>query len=123
MSDSHSVPIQVNKAAAEVSLQIEKIYANKNFSKLVSGRNRLVCSLLSIIFIGYFGFLGVVCLMPGFAAKPFFAGSGLTVGIAAELALFLLFLIISTIYVSFANGKFDPMLRHLVEKAGDGRAQ
>ena len=52
-----------------------------------------------------------------------FAGSGLTVGIAAELALFLLFLIISTIYVSFANGKFDPMLRHLVEKAGDGRAQ
>ena len=121
MSDSHSVPIQVNKAAAEVSLQIEKIYANKNFSKLVSGRNRLVCSLLSIIFIGYFGFLGVVCLMPGFAAV--FAGSGLTVGIAAELALFLLFLIISTIYVSFANGKFDPMLRHLVEKAGDGRAQ
>ena len=68
LSDSHSVPTQVNKAAAEVSLQIEKIYANKNFSKLVSGRNRLVCSLLSIIFIGYFGFLGVVCLMPGFAA-------------------------------------------------------
>ena len=122
MSDSHSVPTQVNKAAAEVSLQIEKIYANKNFSKLVSGRNRLVCSLLSIIFIGYFGFLGVVCLMPGFAAAVF-AGSGLTVGIAAELALFLLFLVISTIYVSFANGKFDPMLRHLVEKAGDGRAQ
>lgn len=123
MSDSHSVPIQVNKAAAEVSLQFEKIYANKSFSKLVSSRNRLVCSLLLVIFLGYFGFLGVVCLMPKFAAQPFYAGSGLTVGIAAELALFLLFLIISTIYVSFANGKFDPMLRSLVEKAGEGRTQ
>lgn len=59
----------------------------------------------------------------GIRCQAVFAGSGLTVGIAAELALFLLFLIISTIYVSFANGKFDPMLRHLVEKAGDGRAQ
>ena len=121
MSDSHSVPTQVNKAAAEVSLQIEKIYANKNFE--TGFRQESSCLLVVVHYFHWvFRISGRGLPHAGIRCCRF-AGSGLTVGIAAELALFLLFLVISTIYVSFANGKFDPMLRHLVEKAGDGRAQ
>ncbi|WP_083214445.1 DUF485 domain-containing protein [Burkholderia stabilis] len=123
MSDSHIMPIQASHSAAETALQFRKIYTNRNFSRLVSSRNRLVGSLLLVIFAGYFGFLGVVCFAPTIAAKPFRNGTGLTLGIAAELVLFLLFLSISAIYVSFANGKFDPMLGDIVEKANKGGRQ
>ncbi|AZQ56347.1 DUF485 domain-containing protein [Burkholderia cenocepacia] len=123
MSDSNFVPIQASQSAAESALQFRKIYTNRNFSRLISSRNRLVGLLLFVIFTGYFGFLGVVCFTPAIAAKPFLNGTGLTLGIAAELVLFLLFLTISAIYVSFANGKFDPVLRDIVEKANKGGRQ
>ncbi|MBN3505793.1 DUF485 domain-containing protein [Burkholderia cenocepacia] len=123
MPDGHFMPAEASHCTAEMTSQFKRIYTSRNFSRLVSSRNRLVGTLLFVIFVGYFGFLGIICFDPMLAAKPFYNGTGLTLGIAAEVILFLLFLVISAIYVSFANGKFDSMIADIVEKANNGRKQ
>ena len=119
MRDIHS-DIENSGTAAEFARQFRDIHSDPKFLRLVTSRNRLVTFLLTVIFLGYFAFLAMVCGYPSLVAKPLYDGAGLTVGVAAELLLFIIFLAISAIYVTFANGRFDGLLSSILTQ-GKGR--
>lgn len=113
--------VENSGTAAEFTRRFRDIHSDPKFIRLITSRNRIVTFLLLVIFAGYFAFLAMVCWYPSMVARPLYEGAGVTVGVAAELLLFIVFLAISAIYVSFANKKFDALLSSILTQGKETR--
>lgn len=96
---------------------LEAIAANPLYQQLRRTRNRLAVFLTLLVFIGYFGFIGLVAFNKQLLAQPLADGQVTTVGFAIALGLMLLSFITTAWYVHVANTKFDAMTRKIVEGA------
>jgi cation/acetate symporter len=59
----------------------------------------------------------MVAYQPAMLGQPLSEGGMLTVGVAFELFLFILFWVLSFIYVRRANGEFDSLTQDIIKQA------
>jgi cation/acetate symporter len=94
-----------------------KMRQNPKFQQLVKTRGRYAAFLSAIVLVAFFGYILVVAFSPRTLALRFSEGGTLTVGIAAELSMFIGFWILVALYVRRANGEFDALTAEIVEQA------
>jgi uncharacterized membrane protein (DUF485 family) len=90
-----------------------KIEEDPNYQELVRRRSALGWSLSLIMLIIYFGFILLVAYAPNFLGAPLGTGV-MTVGIPIGLLVIVAAFLLTGIYVSKANSKYDPLIRKIV---------
>lgn len=90
---------------------------NPQFARLVSTRGRFAWFLSAIVFVVFFSFVMAVAFAPDFLAQRPFAGSNVTIGILAGLFQFVVFWVLTLIYVRRANGEFDDLNKAIIDAA------
>jgi uncharacterized membrane protein (DUF485 family) len=91
----------------------EKIEQDPNYQELVRRRSSLGWTLTLIMLIIYFGFILLVAYAPKFLGTPL--GTGVTtIGIPIGLFVIVSAFLLTGIYVSKANSKYDPLIRKIV---------
>jgi len=103
-----------------------KMRQNPKFQELVQRRGRFAATLSAIVLVVFYGYILVVAFSPATLAQPVAEGSTLTVGILAELSMFIGFWILVALYVRRANTEFDALTVDIikdaqVESAAQGR--
>ena len=91
----------------------QKIEQDPNYQELVRRRSSLGWTLSLIILIIYFGFILLVAYAPKFLGMPLGAGV-MTIGIPIGLFVIVSAFLLTGIYVSKANSKYDPLIRRIV---------
>ena len=94
-----------------------RIRRNPRFAELVSKRQGFATLLSVIVLTIFYGFFMVVAFTPNVIGQRFSEGSYLTVGIAAELFMFIFFWLLTALYVKRANGEFDAITAEIVRDA------
>jgi uncharacterized membrane protein (DUF485 family) len=92
----------------------EKIEQDPNYQELVRRRSSLGWTLTLIMLIIYFGFILLVAYAPKFLGTPLVTGV-ITIGIPIGLLVIVSAFLLTGIYVSKANSKYDPLIRKIVE--------
>lgn len=93
------------------------IRRNPRFAELVARRTRLAVMLSAVVLVIFYGFVMMVAFAPDVVATRLFEGSNLTVGIALGLFQFVLFWVLTLVYVRRANGEFDDLNKEIVQAA------
>ena len=99
------------------SQMYEKMRANPKFQELVKTRGRYAWTLSIVVLSLFYGFVLMVAFQPAVLGRVVGEGSMLTVGVAAELFLFVLFWVLSALYVRRANTEFDALTEEIVKQA------
>ena len=94
-----------------------RIRRNPRFAELVSKRQGFATILSVIVLTIFYGFFMVVAFTPNVIGQRLSEGSYLTVGIAAELFMFIFFWVLTAVYVKRANGEFDALTQEIVKEA------
>ena len=92
----------------------EKIERDPNYQELVRRRSLLGWTLSTIMLVIYFGFILLVAYAPKFLGMPLGTGV-MTIGIPIGLSVIVSAFLLTGIYVSKANSKYDPLIRKIVE--------
>jgi uncharacterized membrane protein (DUF485 family) len=96
-----------------------RIQKNPKFTELVSKRERFAWTLTGILLVLFFGLFLTVAFNPSVLAIRL--GSGfVTTGLAIGLAQFILFWVLTALYVSRANSEFDTLTEQLLKEAAKG---
>jgi cation/acetate symporter len=95
----------------------EKMRANPKFQQLEATRGRFAWTLAAIVLSMFYGFVMVVAFNPTSLGQPIAEGSMITVGVAAELFMFIFFWLLTAFYVRRANTEFDAMTKEVVNDA------
>jgi cation/acetate symporter len=90
---------------------------NPKFQELVQRRTRFAVTLSAIVLVAFYGYILVVAFSPATLAQPVAEGSTLTIGILAELSMFIGFWVLVALYVRRANGEFDRLTAEIIEDA------
>lgn len=99
------------------SQMYSKMRQNPKFKELVSRRSRFAWTLSAIVLVAFYGYILMVAFSPASLAQPVAPGATLTVGIVAELSMFIGFWVLVALYVRRANGEFDQLTAEIVEEA------
>lgn len=92
------------------------VAADPRFHDLVRRRRRLTWSLTAVILVVYFGFILAVAFAKPLLARPI--GAGVTsIGVVVAIAVILLGIALTALYVRHANRYYDAALRDLREGA------
>jgi uncharacterized membrane protein (DUF485 family) len=94
-----------------------KMRQNPKFQELVKTRGRYAALLSAIVLVAFFGYILMVAFSPRTLALRFSEGGTFTVGIVAELSMFIGFWILVALYVRRANGEFDALTAEIVAQA------
>ena len=94
-----------------------KIANNPKFHELVHKRAAFAWTLTAMIFIVYFGFVFLIAYGKSFLGTPLFEGSVTTIGFPIGVAVILLAILLTGIYVRRANGEFDELNRQIIEES------
>jgi uncharacterized membrane protein (DUF485 family) len=94
----------------------EKTKKDPDYQELVRRRSSLGWTLSLIMLIIYFGFILLVAYAPKFLGTPL--GTGVTtIGIPIGLFVIVSAFVLTGIYVSKANSKYDALIRRIVERS------
>ena len=94
----------------------EKTKRDPNYQQLVRQRSSLGWTLSLIMLVIYFGFILLVAYAPKFLGTPL--GTGVTtIGIPIGLFVIVSAFVLTGIYVSKANSKYDALIRRIVERS------
>jgi cation/acetate symporter len=102
------------------SAMYERMRSNPKFQELVARRGRFAWTLSFIVLALFYGYILVVAFLPASLAVPLSEGSAFTVGIAAELFMFLFFWVLTALYVRRANTEFDAITAEIIADAQKG---
>lgn len=91
--------------------------ANPKFDQLVAKRSRFAWTLAAVVLTLFYGFVLVVAFNPTALGQPISEGSRLTVGVAVELFMFILFWVLTAVYVKRANTEFDALTQEVIQEA------
>jgi len=87
------------------------------FHALQRARSRFAWSLAAVVLGCFSGFMWVVTYRPALFAAPLHDGTALTVGIASGLAIIVLCVGLTGLYVWRANRDFDPANQQILDDA------
>lgn len=99
------------------SAMYESMRVNPKFRELCAKRGRFAWILAVIVLVMFYGFVMTVAFNPAALGQQIMEGSMLTVGVAAELFMFIFFWLLTAFYVWRANTKFDAMTQEIVQDA------
>lgn len=99
------------------SAMYERMRANPKFQQLVTTRGRFAWTLAITVLVMFYGFVMTVAFNPAALGQPVAEGSMLTVGVAAELFMFVFFWLMTALYVRRANSEFDALTAEVVKEA------
>jgi uncharacterized membrane protein (DUF485 family) len=111
------VPIEtdvVGGTPVDVST-LKRIEADSNYQKLVSERKTFGWTLAIITLVLYYGYIAIVAFAPGVIAQK--VSGDITIGIIMGVALILLSILLTGIYVIRANGEYDDLTNAIVNAA------
>ncbi|HMN22188.1 MAG TPA: DUF485 domain-containing protein [Ottowia sp.] len=95
---------------------VEKIQRNPKYQSLKSRRNKLGWTLAVLMWIVYYGYIGLIAFDKEFLARP--TGSGVTtLGIPIGMGVIVFTVAIVVYYVRRANNEFDAVTREILEEA------
>ncbi|HHW4680524.1 MAG TPA: DUF485 domain-containing protein [Xylella taiwanensis] len=95
---------------------IIKIDANPKYQALKRQRNVLSWVLTVLMLLVYFGFIGLIAFDKAFLAVPL--GSGVTTrGIPIAIGVMMFAIVVTAIYVFFANMSYDKLSNTILEDA------
>ena len=95
---------------------VEKIQRNPKYQELKSRRNRLGWILAILMWIVYYGYIGLIAFDKEFLARPL--GSGVTtLGVPIGIGIIVFTVAIVVYYVNRANREFDSITREILEEA------
>jgi uncharacterized membrane protein (DUF485 family) len=93
----------------------ETIQQDPDYQELVRRRSSLGWALSLIMLVIYFGFILLVAYAPKFLGMRL--GSGVTtIGIPIGLFVIVSAFVLTGIYISKANSKYDALVRRIVER-------
>ena len=95
----------------------ERIRGNPKFDTLVRKRGRFAWTLTWTVLGLFYGFFLLVAFAPKSLGEPVAQGSMLTVGVLIEISLFVLFWVLTAVYVRRANSEFDALTQDLIQDA------
>lgn len=99
------------------SAMYERMRENPKFRELVAKRGRFAWTLAAIVLTMFYGFVMVVAFAPQSLGQPIAEGSRWTVGLVAELFMFIFFWVLTAVYVRKANTEFDALSQEIVREA------
>jgi cation/acetate symporter len=99
------------------SAMYQRMRSDPKFNELVKRRGRFAWTLSLIVLVLFYGYILVVAFMPASLATPAGEGSAFTVGILAELFMFIFFWLLTGLYVRRANGEFDQLTKEIISSA------
>jgi len=99
------------------SAMYQRMRANPKFQELVARRGRFAWTLAIVVLVMFYGFVMTVAFNPAALGQPVSEGSMLTVGVAAELFMFVFFWALTAVYVKRANTEFDALTQEIVKDA------
>ncbi|MDE2578305.1 MAG: DUF485 domain-containing protein [Hyphomicrobiales bacterium] len=95
---------------------LERVERNPKYAELVNARKSLGWTLSAIMLFIYMGFILLVAYDPKFLGTPM--GNGVTtIGIPVGLFVIVSAFVLTGIYVSRANARFDQLTRQIVEES------
>lgn len=101
-----------------------RIKANPKFQELVQRRSRFAWLLSLTVLVIFYGFILLVAFDPASMATRLGGETSLlTLGPVVILAMFVLFWLLTALYVRRANGEFDALNRAIVQDAQKTGAQ
>jgi len=93
-----------------------RIQKNPKFKELVSKRERLAWTLTGIVLVLFFGLFMTVAFYPSVLAIRL--GDGyVTTGLLIGLSQFILFWVLTAVYVRRANSEFDALTEQLLRES------
>ena len=95
----------------------ERIRQNPAYHRLVNRRGRFARTLAAIVLLCFYGFVMVVAFNPAALGQPLSEGGMLTKGVLAVFSMFVMFWVLTAIYVRRANGEFDAITAAVIAKA------
>jgi len=95
----------------------QRMKANPKFQDLVARRSRFAWTLAFIVLTMFYGFVLVVAFNPTSLGQPLAEGSRWTVGVTAELLMFIFFWVLTAVYVKRANTEFDALNQEIIKEA------
>ena len=94
-----------------------KISSNPKYHELVSKRTAFGWTLAIVMLIVYFGFIGIIAGGGEMFAQPLGEGLTTTVGMPVGVAVIVIAIVLTGIYVRRANSEFDDLNRQIIEEA------
>ncbi|ABM38584.1 DUF485 domain-containing protein [Polaromonas naphthalenivorans] len=99
--------------SSEIYARIQK---NPKFKELVAKRERLAWTLTGIVLVLFFGLFMTVAFNPSVLAIRL-GDSYVTTGLLIGLAQFVLFWLLTAVYVRRANSEFDALTEQLLHES------
>jgi uncharacterized membrane protein (DUF485 family) len=94
----------------------DRIRENPKFKELVSKRERLAWTLTGIVLVLFFGLFMTVAFNPTVLAIRL-GESFVTTGLLFGLTQFILFWVLTAVYVKRANSEFDALTEQLLRES------
>jgi cation/acetate symporter len=94
-----------------------RIKANPRFGELIRNRSRYAWRLSAAVLVLFYGFILLVAFKPGLMSDRLSEGSMVTLGPVVILSMFILFWILTALYVRRANSEFDELTQSIVKDA------
>ena len=101
--------------------QVQRILNNPEFQTMAKKKTSLGIMFSLITLIVWFGFLLLVGFDPAMFAAPISAGASAPVGFYIATAIMIFVPVITTIYISKANGEFDSLTRKVIDDISSGK--
>lgn len=99
----------------------EQIRRNPKFKTLVETRSRFAWLLSMTVLVIFYGFILVVAFNPKMMGLRLGDGSMVTLGTVTILSMFVLFWLLTALYVRRANTEFDDLTQQIVSEANRGQ--
>ncbi|MSR15776.1 MAG: DUF485 domain-containing protein [Gammaproteobacteria bacterium] len=87
------------------------------FHALQRSRSRFAWSLVALVLTGYYSFVSVIAFAPALFARALYEGTTISIGLLAALAVLLLSIGLTGLYIVRANRVFDRLNRTIVDDA------
>lgn len=94
-----------------------RILSNPVYRKLISERDALAFTLSACVLVLFYGFILLIAFAPEVLTTPISADSVIPWGILIGVGVIVGSIVLTGIYVSRANSKFDPMIDELLRDA------
>jgi cation/acetate symporter len=99
----------------------DRIKKNPKFTELVNKRSGYAWMLTFIVLILFYGFILLVAFNPALMSLRLGGEAAMiTLGPVIILSMFVLFWVLTAMYVRRANGEFDELTRTLISEAARG---
>ncbi|MBK1693749.1 hypothetical protein CKO09_03200 [Chromatium weissei] len=94
---------------------VETVKAHPRYQELICSRKCFAWNLTVLMLVMYYGFILIIAFAPKLLGTPLSAGAVTTIGIPVGIVIIVAAFILTGIYVSKANGKFDALTKTIRE--------